>query len=100
MADDRNFVEPEKPAEIIEIEEAQEAVRDVLWWKIRLEVTGWVAYAIGFIMWAVQDNSRAVIIILMAIAILLFNMFVNGSRLRKRRMINSGTVKVENVISR
>lgn len=72
--------------EVQEIHDAQEAIRDVLWWKQRLDWTGWIFYIIGFVMWAVQDNDRAVIIIVAAIALLLFNGLVNGSKLRRRRI--------------
>ena len=72
--------------EIQEIHDAQEAIRDVLWWKIRLDWTGWVTYFVGFGMWIIQDNDRAVIIIIAGIALVLFNGSVNGTKLRRRRI--------------
>jgi hypothetical protein len=87
MEDKNNFIETEKPAEIVEIEEAQEAIREVLWWKKRLDWTGWIFYAIGFFMWAILDNERSLIVVLMALSILVFSSTVLNWRLLKRRMI-------------
>lgn len=87
MADDQNFEVPEKPAEIVEIEEAQEAIRDVLWWKDRLFWTGWIMYALGAAMWIIQDNDRAVFIILAAFVVLVFNSTVLHWKLLSRRRI-------------
>jgi hypothetical protein len=76
-----------KSLEIQELEASQEAVRDVIWWKRRLEWTGWIMYAVGFFMWVLPDpdNDRAIPVLLIGIAVVLINSFINGSRLRKRR---------------
>lgn len=87
MDEKDSFIEPEKPAEIIELEEAQAAIHDVLWWKKRLAWTGWIMYAIGGFSWIVLGNDRALIIILMAFAVLIFNATVLHWKLLQRRMI-------------
>lgn len=81
------YDQAKKSIEIQELEASQEAVRDVLWWKKRLDWTGWGMYAIGALMWIVQDNDRGLIIILIAFLLLLANAFINSYRLQKRRLI-------------
>lgn len=78
-----------KSLEIQEIEAAAERCDDVIWWKKRLDLTGWAMYFIGFLMWVIPDpdNERGLIILLMAFVLLLGNSFVNTFRLCKRRMI-------------
>ena len=81
------FDQAKKSLEVQEIEASQERIRDVLWWKKRLDWTGWIMYAIGGFMWIVQDNDRAVIIVLAAFALLGFNATVLHWQLLKRRSI-------------
>lgn len=73
--------------EVREIKQSQEAIHEVLWWKKRLGITGWVMYAIAAFIWIVQDNDRGVILLLMAFAVLIFNATVLQWKLSKRRMI-------------
>lgn len=74
-------------AEVQEIKASQEAIHDVLWWKKRLDWTGWVAYFIGFILWALMDRDGGVYVLLLGIGLVIGNSFVNGYRLQRRRMI-------------
>ncbi len=74
----------QKPKEVVEIEAAIEKVDDLRWWKSRLSITGWIVYFIGGLFW-ILDRPGGFWILLMALAILVFNATAIESELSKRR---------------
>lgn len=82
----------EKPEEVIKIEAAADRCDDIYWWKKRLNITGWVMYAIGGFMWIALDRPGAGLILLMALALLVFNSTVIEYQLSKRRHFLKGLI--------
>lgn len=75
----------QKPKEVVEIEAAIERVDDLRWWKSRLNITGWVVYFIGGLLWLL-DRPGGGLILLMALAVLVLNATIIEYNLSKRRV--------------
>lgn len=74
----------QKTKEVVEIEAAIDRVDDMRWWKSRLNITGWIVYFMGGLLW-ILDRPGGGWILLMALAILVFNATVIEYQLSKRR---------------
>jgi hypothetical protein len=75
------------PPEIIEIHEAQDAVKDLLWWKQRLDATAIVAYIAFGVIWIIRDVSAPALIGMCFAGLLwIFSNTVLSNQVGKRRI--------------